>query len=66
MKNIKKLSITIKDISEGKKEAFLAILHDYENAHVMGDDYEELFDGIGHTIEHFEQKKKTRKTTISA
>ena len=57
-KNIfSKLSITIKDISEGKEKAFLAVLHDYNDAKVMGKDFKELFEGIKVTIDYVNSKK---------
>lgn len=49
--------ISIQDISEGKGEAFVAILHDYNDAKVMGKDMRELTDGIRATVEYFESGK---------
>ena len=53
---IEKLLISIKDISGGKGEAFVAILHDYKNAKVMGKDMEELLSGIKATTQYCKQK----------
>ena len=44
------LTIKIEDISEGKKEAFMAEIKEIR-AIVFGGDYQELFDGILSTIE---------------
>lgn len=53
-----RLLMSIQDISDGKGKAFVAILHDYNDAKVMGEDMEELSAGIKATIEYFEDKKK--------
>lgn len=58
---IRKLSISIEDISDGKDKAFAAVLHDYNNAIVMGKDYKELFAGIKATIDYIKSKKTNKK-----
>lgn len=58
---ISKLSISIKDISDGQGKAFVAILHDFNNAKVLGKDYRELFKGIQATIEYKTFKKIIQK-----
>ena len=65
-----KLTITIKDISEGKGEAFAAVIHELNDAVAMGDDMNELFEGIKLAIDTAEEdgisifKKPARKVVI--
>lgn len=59
---ISRVLMSISDISNGRGEAFVAILHDYNDAKVMGRDMAELSAGIKATVEYFEEKTgKTRQ-----
>lgn len=64
------MTITIKDISEGKGEAFAAVIHELNDAVAMGDDMNELFEGIKLAIETAEEdgigifKKPAKKVVI--
>ena len=48
---MKKLTITIKDISEGKGKAFMAVIRELNDSIAMGDNLKELFEGIEFTID---------------
>jgi hypothetical protein len=58
--------MSIQDISDGKGEAFVAILHDYNNAKVMGKDMSELTAGIKTTIDYLKDKDVQKKNGIIA
>ena len=46
-----KLTITIKDLSKGKKKAFSATIRELNNSIAMGANFKELFEGIQLTID---------------
>ena len=54
---INRILMSIRDISDGKGEAFVAILHDYNDAQVMGKDMAELSAGIRAAVDYIEEKK---------
>ena len=58
---MKKLTIIIEDISEGKGKAFMAKIPELNDSIAMGDNLKELFDGIRLTID---TAKKTALASI--
>lgn len=58
---ISRVLMSIRDISDGKGEAFVAILHDYNDAKVMGKDMAELSAGIKATVAYLEEKAGKNK-----
>ena len=56
---------SLEDISEGKKEAFKAIVPAFDNAIVFGDSIRGIEEGIQCLIEDEEVDRKTLKTARS-